>query len=105
MAILNYSLTTSSAKIYECPTGQENAVTTIFFCNTTGADITLTSVNLVPSGGSATDATQIMKNLVIPTADTFTFETEKVVLAQGDSIWAYATATGITTTICTLRVS
>jgi hypothetical protein len=105
MAIASVGVGTSATSIYAVPNGQETAVTTMFFCNTSGSDIILSSLNLVLNAGSAGSSNQILKDLTIPAGETFTFETEKIILGSQDFVSAQATATGITATVCTLRVS
>jgi hypothetical protein len=105
MAILSTVLTTSSATIFNPNDSYQYAVTTMFFCNTTDSDVVLQSVNLVPSGGSASATNQVITNLTIPARDTFTFETEKIILSPGDKVYAQASAgSSISATVCTLQV-
>jgi hypothetical protein len=104
MPILSTALTTLSAAIFNPNDSYQYAVTTMFFCNTTGGDIVLQSVNLVPNGGSASVTNRVIHNLTVPAGDTFTFETEKIILGPGDSVYAVASATGISATVCTLQV-
>ena len=107
MAISNASITTSGVDIFTCPGTlvtdvQEHAVTCLIFCNTSGADATLT-VTATPQGGSAAT---LIKELSVPAAETFTFDTEKLVLSTGDKITALASAnTAITVTVSSFRVS
>jgi hypothetical protein len=103
MSILSTALTGTSITIFNPNDAFQYAVTTMFFCNTTASDLTLTSVNLVPSLGSASATNRIIINLTIPAYDTFTFETEKIILSAGDSVWANG-ASGISATVCTLQV-
>lgn len=102
MAIQSTALTGTSITIFNPNDAFQYAVTTMFFCNTTGGDLTLTSVNLV-SGGSASATNQVINSLVIPAGDTFTFETEKIILGPGDKVYANG-AIGISATVCTLQV-
>jgi hypothetical protein len=103
MAILSTALTGSSIAIFNPNDAFQYAVTTMFFCNTTAGDLTLTSVNLVPSLGSASATNRVITNLTIPAYDTFTFETEKIILGPGDAVYANG-ASGIAVTVCTLQV-
>ena len=96
-----------------------NAITTIIVCNTgapptapsedptdetiRSADITL---NLIANGGgSSSDSNTIVKNLTIPAGETVFFSEERVVLGDGDSIYATASVGNlITITVSTLAV-
>jgi hypothetical protein len=106
MAIQSTVLTTSSATIFNPNDAYQYAVTTMFFCNTTDSDVVLESVNLVVGqSGSPSSTNQVISNLTIPARDTFTFETEKIILSPGDKVYARASAgTSISATVCTLQV-
>jgi hypothetical protein len=71
----------------------------MYFCNddATARDL---SVYAVPSGGTVANSTQIYKNVQIAGSDTFVVDMEKLVLANGDTIQATASAnTAITATV------
>lgn len=105
MAISNTTLTTASQDIFVCPASQEHAVTCVIFCNTSGSDITI-NVNAVPSGGTVGTGNQIIKDLLVPSSETFSFDTEKLVLSAGDKISATASAnSSVTATVSSMRVS
>ena len=103
MSITNKLLTGSAAAIYTS-TGN-NAVTTIIVCNPTGASVNLT-MYAVPDGKSpestGTDANVIVYQLPVPAGDTVTFDQEKVLLGDGDSIQALGA--DLVATVSTLTV-
>ena len=110
MAIKNTAIpATTDTSIYTS-TG-DNAITTIIICNTnttpaTG-DRTLTLYAVENNAGAVgTPATgnMIVQTLVVPAGDTVSFDQEKMVLANNDAIFAYASATGLTATVSTLPV-
>lgn len=106
MAISSALVTTSSTAVFTCPASQEHAVTTLFFCNYSGTDVTLSAVHLVKSGSGATDTNKIISNLSIPAGETFTFDAEKIVLEAGDAIYAQASdSTRLNVTVSSLRVA
>ena len=75
------------------------ATTSIIFCNTTAATVTLT-VYLVLNGESVGDTNTIIKTLSIIAYDTYIFDTSKLLLSTGDSIRAISnTNNAITATI------
>jgi hypothetical protein len=87
MAIKNTTLDTTPLAIYTSV--NDSAVTTIYFCNKTVGPVTF-SVHLAHIEQAA-DATNIIyNNLEIAPTDTFVLDTEKVILADGDSIYATA---------------
>ncbi len=106
MAISSVLITNSASAIFTCPVGQEYALTTMFFCNYSASDVTLNSLNLVASGGSASDTNRIIKDLLIPAGETLTFDSEKIVLGGGDFVSAVASDNSrLSVTLCTLQVS
>lgn len=106
MAISSILITNSASPIFTVPAGQEVALTTMFFCNYSASDVTLNSLNLVTSGGSASDTNRVVKDLVIPAGETLTFDTEKIVLSAGDFVSAVASENSrLSVTICSLQVS
>jgi hypothetical protein len=77
-----------------------NAITTMVFCNTATPDPADESVravslevHLIKSGKAKFASNTIIKNLNIPAGETLFFDTERVVLDNGDSILATATGT------------
>jgi hypothetical protein len=106
MAIASTLITNSPSAIFTVPSGQEVALTTMFFCNYSASDVTLNSLNLVTSGGSASDTNRVVKDLLIPAGETLTFDTEKIVLSSGDFVSAVASDNSrLNVTICSLQVS
>jgi hypothetical protein len=78
----------------------------MFFCNYSGSDVVLQSLNLVPSLGSASTTNRIVHNLTIPAGETFTFDSEKIILGSGDFVSAVTDVNSrLNVTFCTLRVS
>jgi hypothetical protein len=101
--------------IFTCPGNaedfQEHAVTCIVFCNYTGDSVnpaissTLT-VYAIQNGDAQSEKHTIIKELLIPAGETFTFDTEKLVLSSGDIIRAFASEdNAIACTVSSMRVS
>jgi len=109
MAISNAALLTGGTTIFTCPgSGEEHAVTCMIFCNTDSVDRNL-DVHVLKGSLSQTIAnaqTQIIKSLTIPAGETFTFDTEKLVLESTDSIVALPSGSSvIMATVSSFRVS
>ena len=112
MAISNTVVTTGDGiSIFTCPgtpgsDDQEFAVTCIMFCNTSASAITL-DLYVIPSAvATKSTATQVIKELSIPAKETFTFDTEKLVLGSEDRVWAVCSAgSALTATVSSMRVS
>lgn len=68
-------------------TGSEYAVTNMMFCNVSAADVTL-DLWIVETGGSVGDSSRVINELLIPVGETFSFDTEKIILAPTDRIYA-----------------
>jgi hypothetical protein len=96
------------------PTGS-HAITVMIFCNTAtpnAADETENAVTMdlyvIPVGLTVGDAHAITKRLVIPAGETIFFDTERLVLDEGDFVVAkLVTIDGvgsITATVSTLSV-
>lgn len=83
----------------------ENAVTTIFFCNTSDTVDTELDVYVVPASGAYGIGTQVMSNLSLPHSETFVFDVEKLILEDGAKIWAKSSVDGIvTSTVSSVRI-
>ena len=95
MAIINGQLSIADKTHVTVPAGKRYAITTILVCNTQPVDTggnndTQFDMHIVPSGQTKgnqdPNANQIINNLVVAGGDTFTFDTEKLVLEAGDKI-------------------
>jgi hypothetical protein len=112
MAISNNLITTVASAIYTAPgsVGVDNfeyAVTCMIFCNYDPINDVTLDVWLVPVGTPGiSNQTKVIHELTIPAGETFTFDTEKLVLATGDRIFAEASAnTRLTVSKTSMRVS
>jgi|TARA_R110000803_G_scaffold24276_1_gene58721 hypothetical protein len=95
MAIINGQISIADKTLLTVPASKRYAITTILVCNTQpedtgGTNDTQLDLHVVPSGqtkgNSDPNANQILNNLKIAGGDTFTFDTEKLVLEAGDKI-------------------
>lgn len=94
MGIVNAKLTTSDIEVIEVPSDKLYGITNILVCNTYDPDSTdaqdhfaFFDMFLVPSHStSAKDESCVIKKLYLPAGETFTFDTEKIVLEPGDRI-------------------
>ncbi len=108
MAITNTQITGGGFEdILTVPADNSWAVTTMLFCNTAlPADIgtdggdTFLDLHLCPGGVAAADSNMILNAIPIPAGETFTMDTEKIILEAGDVIKAATTSpANITATI------
>lgn len=112
MAIQNTQVGGGYTDILTVPTGKSWAVTTILFCNTAlpeeiytdGAD-TFLDLHFCKNGVAAGDENQVLNNIPIPAGETFSFDTEKIILEEGDVVTAATTSpTNITATVSYIEV-
>lgn len=86
MAIVNAQLTTTQLDILTVPASTSYAVTNILVCNT-GSSNAQFDLHLIPSGDSlANKVTRVVNNLDLPGGETFTFDSERIVLEAGDKV-------------------
>jgi hypothetical protein len=87
MAITNAQLTTTQLNVLTVPAGKTYAITNILVCNNDASDNANFDLHLIPSGDPLDNAiTRVVNNLVLPAAETFTFDSERIVLEAGDSV-------------------
>lgn len=86
MALINRKLTTTTANVLYGTATENKAITCIYFCNTTSSTV---NVNLfaMPWGGTLANCI-IYNNLPVAASDTAIVDMEKLILAEGDSIYA-----------------
>lgn len=109
MALTCTEITTSGDDIFFVDplwgANQEYAVTCMIFCNTSASDVVL-NLYAVPNGLSVAPQTQIIKDLTVPAGETFSFDSEKVILSTDDRIRAVASANNrLSVTVSSMRVS
>jgi hypothetical protein len=88
------------------------AVTTILFCNTalpedigTQDGDTFLDLHLCKAGAAAGPGNMVLNNIPIPAGETFSFDTEKIILEPSDVITAATTSpTNITATVSYIEV-
>ena len=87
MAIENDQLTTTQKDIVTVPASKSYALTTVMVCNTDSAATAQFDMHLIKSGEALTNAvTMVVNNLQLPAGETFTFDSEKIVLEAGDKL-------------------
>lgn len=87
MAIVNAQLTSTQLNIITVPAGKSYAITNILVCNQDETDDATFDLHFIPSGGSLDTAiTRVVNNLTLPAGETFTFDSERIVLEAGDVV-------------------
>lgn len=89
MAIKNANVTTVATSVYSS-TGN-SATTTVHFCNYSATAVTA-NVWVVQSGFTANNINMIYSNISITGTNTVVIDTEKLILGNGDAIYANASA-------------
>ena len=87
MAIENANLTTTQLDLLSVPANKEYAITTVMVCNKDTSATASFDMHLIKSGEAlSNNKTLIVKELSLPAGETFTFDSEKIVLGTGDKI-------------------
>lgn len=118
MAIVNAQLKTTNVNILDpasavaapftggVPEGKSYAITNILVCNTSLTTAAKFDMHLVPYGNPVDNAvTLVVRDLELPPGETFTFDSERIVLEQGDKIVFIAepnAGSGLTTLAATV---
>jgi hypothetical protein len=108
MALQSTLITDAGNDIFLCPgtvstDEREYAITCMMFCN---YDDTNPVELEVWVGPIIENRTKLINKLVIPAGETFTFDTEKLVLATGERIHAMTDENSrLTVTVSSMRVS
>lgn len=98
MALASTVVANSNTTIISGTANKVRAVTCIFFCNTHATNSDIITVYAVPTTGTADDSTTIIKSAEINATDTLTFDTEKLLLDDGDSIIGICTTGTVSAT-------
>jgi len=110
MAIAQTKIGTSNTTILTVPAGKQYAITTLMICNNANYDVGGTNdcsfdLFIVPDGSTIGNDTIVVNNLNVAGADTFTFDTEKIIIDENDSVvLAAQVANRLTATLSYLEV-
>jgi hypothetical protein len=110
MAITNTTILATSTIIYT--SSGQSAITSVIICNTATYDpanpltgLTYLSLHAVKSGQSDGPVNKIVNQLPIPAGETVNFDSEKLVLDNGDQLIAYsAVPANLVSTVSSLPV-
>ena len=117
MAIINAQLTDIPLDILDpdgnvaapftggVPQGKSYAITNILVCNVSSSDNAQFTMHLIPYGDALDlSVTTVVRNLELPPGETFTFDSERIILDEGDKITFVATPAsgGLTTLAATV---
>lgn len=88
MAIENAQLTTTQLDILTVPAVPNGyAITTVMVCNSNSVDTASFDMHLIKNGEALSNTkTIIVKELTLPAGETFTFDSEKIILEEGDKL-------------------
>lgn len=92
MALINTTLDTSVANIYA--SSGNSVVVTAFICNTDSSARTF-NLYAVPAAGTAGVSNQILKSVSVNAGDTYVMNTERLVLANGETLQANASTSSV----------
>ena len=93
MAIQSILIGADDTTLLEVPAGLRYAVTVIMICNAAtpdpldeNANLTNFDLHFVKQGDPISDLNKVINTLQLPAGETFTFDTEKIILDAGDKI-------------------
>jgi len=102
MAIQNTAINGTAVSIYTSV--GSSAITTIHLCNYTGSAIQA-NIYAVPSGGTANNTTVIYSNVQITAYNSLIIYQEKIILSNGDAIFANVSASNsVTATVSSIGI-
>jgi len=110
MAIANVRIGTTNTTLLTVPAGKQYAITTLMVCNVANYDSGGTNdctfdLHIIPDGQSIGPQNLIVNNLNVAGADTFTFDTEKIIIDENDTVVLVAQiANRLTATLSYLEV-
>lgn len=86
MAIINSQLSATQLD-FTVPAGKTWAITNILVCNNSFASTANFDMHFIAAGDAlSVNKTRVINNLALPGSETFTFDSERIVLDEGDSI-------------------
>ena len=92
MSIVNQRLTTTQFDAITVPASKTYAITNILVCNNSTSAAANFDMHFIPSGDPLdNNKTRVINNLQLPQEETFTFDSERIILATGDKISFTAT--------------
>ena len=80
----------ASAKTEVFVANGENAITCLIFCNTSLTTDDVISCWIVPGAIAAGDGNMVINQIPVPAGETFSMDTERFILQDGDSVQAQA---------------
>jgi hypothetical protein len=91
MAIESATITGGSPTTVYTSSGN-NAITCIWICNTATYDPLNPTTGFVKNGAGVVTTNQVVNQLPIPAGESVTFDSEKMILDNGDSVVMYTPA-------------
>lgn len=87
MAIENARLETTQKDVLVVPAGKTYAITNILICNTDTNNVAEFDMHFIKSGQALdTRRTLVIRQLELTPTETFTFDSERIVLSEGDRL-------------------
>jgi len=93
MAIVNGLINATDTTLLTVPIGKRYAITNIFVCNNEAVNTgheehgtTRFDMHLVNAGEPKSLINMVVRDLPMPASETFSFDSERIVLSEGDTI-------------------
>ena len=104
MSIANADLSTTDTTLITVPSGSSYAIITVLVCNT-GTNAQSFDAHVIKSGQTKSDTNKVLTSVSVQGKDTFTFNTERLILDAADSLVLFADSdSGLHTTVSYLEV-
>ena len=86
MAIANAQLTLTDLEIVTVPADKTYAITNILVCNNSATNTANFDLHFLSGQPRNNNITRVINNLELPAGETFTFDSERIILEAGDKI-------------------
>lgn len=91
MAIALAAIGNTDTTVLTVPASTQYAITTVMVCNHAGYDAAGTNdtsfdLHFVKNGQPKSNTNMVVKEMPVPGGETFTFDSEKIILEAGDSV-------------------
>jgi len=87
MAIVTAQLEDTQLDVLTVPSQTSYAITNILVCNNDASNSASFDLHFIPSGDPLdNNITRVVNNLTLPAQETFTFDSERIVLEAGDKV-------------------
>ena len=103
--IINNNVPITGKIVASSTAGTSYATTVAYFCNVSQNITEILNVYLVSKDGGINNQSLIVSNLAILPTDTFVFDVEKLILENGDYLYATSSSGNISATVSVMNIT